>query len=208
VAGAHVRWHFRPVTESVWRQREIGADLFTRRAAFEREALRVIERIFDDKTGRAQQTGRLLALLVVSGKLARAVRGMPRLQTRAIFVFVPEDGARGNEWPAICAALANAGDGRAERLVRDHVAIATEAVDLDRIHKREAVDLDFLSGVRRSLGRLRRRVTIGGVAVSKMERASTMMVVCYIRGILGAEELPSPPVLSRPNAVALSPQGA
>jgi hypothetical protein len=193
VASVKLRWHFRPVTEAAWRQRQAGGNLFVRRAALEREALRVVAHIFNDQAGRAVLVGRLLALLVMRGKVARAMRAMPRLQTRPIFVFVPADAALGPDGEAAGVALAEMGDGRAERLLREHVAIATLPVDLDRLREVQTVTLEFLSGARRGLKHSRRAWSIDGITVTKIERASETLVICYAAGILGACSQPEVP---------------
>jgi hypothetical protein len=186
VAGTEVRWHLRAPTERSWRQRKVGADLFIRRAALEREGLRVVAAALDDPAGRAIQVGRLLALLIATGRLARAMRGMPRMARRTIFVFVPVDDAVGSlRLPALMDAAATA-DGRIERLLRAHAAIAPEMVDLDSMGA--AIELEFLDGSRRSLRcSARRRATIDGVEISWMERASTTLTICYVRHVLGAD---------------------
>jgi hypothetical protein len=191
VAGTRVRWHFTPVTETAWRRRELGADLFTRRAALEREALRVITGMLSEETGRAIRLGQWLSLALINGRMARALRGAPTLQVRASFVFVPEDSALGDEVIAGLPALALSAGGRLERIIREHVAIAPDIVDPEDLSGLETVSLRFLCGASRELRRSKRGLTVGEIVVSKVERLSPMLIVCYIRGTLSAELRPA-----------------
>jgi hypothetical protein len=185
VGGVTVRWHTGPVSEDRWRSRERGAALFTRRAALEREALRVARHLFAESTGRALQSGMLLALGSFTRRVARALRGLPRRRTGSVFVFVPEDDVRDGRWSAIGIALAARVDGRLERLVREHVAIA-DAPGLDDPEALGDLDLAFLSGTRRRLARAGTTRTIDGMPISRMERVSANVVVCYTPDVLGA----------------------
>jgi hypothetical protein len=189
VAGVQVRWHFRPIDERHWQPCKIGADLFTRRAALEREVLRVVGYLVDDVEARALQVGRLLALLVVAGRAARALRNAPRLQKQPIFVFVPEDDALDAGWFADCLAAIDRHDGRLERMLRNQVALAPAMLDLERLGDTDAVALDFLGGAHRALKRRGRGWTIGDVAVTTMHRLSAMLTVCHARGLL--DEVPA-----------------
>ncbi|HUA51662.1 MAG TPA: hypothetical protein VMB81_05830, partial [Candidatus Sulfotelmatobacter sp.] len=182
VAGARIRWHLGTMTEALWRAREIAGDLLVRRAVIEREALRVVHRMARDDTHGTGEAGRLLALSVLNGSLARALRSMPGRPGRAIFAFVPGDAEL-----AVALTADGIAKGRIEPMLREHVAIAREAIDLDRIEPGQMLELEFLSGQRRCLRRTETAWAIDGTAVSRVERVSGDLALCYTRGLLGAD---------------------
>jgi hypothetical protein len=189
VAGARIRWHIGPIDEQAWQAREAGANLFIRRAAIEREALRVLERISSDRTGRALQVTQLINLALLTGRLARSMRGIGRAPAGTVFVFVPEDAALPAVWVGAWLGLAKDRDGRLERLLRDHVAIAPRSVHPDRLRTMPPLELAFLSGARRRLSGAESKPRIGDVTISRIERVSAGIIMCYILGVLSPDEL-------------------
>ncbi len=182
VAATPIRWHVGPPTEARWRAAELAGALFSRRAAVEREALRVIEHLVRRAPGETAAARQLLALSLVTGRLTRALRGLPRRRDRTAFVFLPDDTAlRG--WPDLMTAP---GAGL-ERWLRAHVALAGEWLDLDQLDRfveRPAVALAFLSGRRARLQRATGSWTLEGGAVTRVERVSADLVLCYIPAVL------------------------
>lgn len=92
LVGTKLRWHSRPVTESLWRARERGADLFLRRAAVLREG-RYLWRTA--RTAACTSAARFIATAVATGLLTRAARGrggsVVFLPVNAAFWHLPQD---------------------------------------------------------------------------------------------------------------------
>ncbi len=113
VAQKKIRWHFNPATESRWRAREQGSDLFVRRTAVAREGIRLWQA--------AHQLGcaavaSILALAIHTGALTRASKG----QGRAI-VFLPSDDALSSVAPgAIDRLMTPQGMNDLISAIRDH----------------------------------------------------------------------------------------
>jgi uncharacterized surface protein with fasciclin (FAS1) repeats len=85
ISGVKVRWHYRPVTEAVWRARELGSDLFMRRAATLREGRRLFQ------TARSlgcTKAASVLAAAVQSGVISHTARGRG-----GALVFLPVNAA-------------------------------------------------------------------------------------------------------------------
>jgi len=85
MAAQKIRWHFKPVTEAKWRAVEAGCDVFVRRLAAVREGMRVWQ-IAQTRT--CTQSGRILAYMLNTGALARAVKGR-----EGAIVFLPKNEA-------------------------------------------------------------------------------------------------------------------
>ena len=187
VAAARVRWHVGSPTERLWRARETAGDLFVRRAALEREVLRLVVHVSGDETARAFQAIELVGLSLLNGRLIRALRGLPRIPAGTVFAFLPEGGALDGIWSSVWLDLANAKEGQLERVFRDHVALSREADALDQLEQGRDLELEFLSGARRRLGRAAAGMALDGIALSKVERVSLALVLCYTLRVLSSD---------------------
>lgn len=91
LASHKIRWHFNPVTEAKWRQRERAGDLFLRRCGVAREGLRL--RAVAQEMG-CSKAAQLIAFAVHRGILEHAIRGDGRatifLPVNAAFTKLPE----------------------------------------------------------------------------------------------------------------------
>ncbi len=202
VAAARIRWHVGPTTEPRWRPVELAGALFSRRTAVEREALRVLAHLARIDSVRTAEVRQLLALALLSGRLTRALRGLPRRRDRTAFVFLPVDAALRTAWPAGWPDLVAAPGAGLERWLRAHVALAGEWLDLERLDDRSALALGFLSGRQARLERAPAGWALDGTAVTRLERVSADLVLCYIPAVLysgrpAAGRPPSDPVAGR-----------
>jgi len=184
IAGARIRWHAAAITESAWRAREISGDLLSRRVALERATLRVISHMGRDPVSRTAESARLLALSLLDGRLTRALRGLPHQRGYTTVVFLPDDAALAEAWPSGWRELFVVPGGGLERVFRDHVAVGPASLDLDRLASGQSLDLTFLSGRCRGLHRHEGAWAIDDIVVSRVERVSDDLALCYTRGVL------------------------
>lgn len=85
ISGFKVRWHYRPVTEAVWQARELGGDLFLRRAATLREGRRLFHVA---RSLGCTKAASVIAAAVQSGVISRTARGRG-----GALVFLPVNAA-------------------------------------------------------------------------------------------------------------------
>lgn len=125
MAAQKIRWHFKPVTEAKWRAVEMGCDVFIRRLAAVREGMRVWQ-IAQTRT--CTQSGRILAYMLNTGALARAVRGR-----EGAIVFLPKDQAFAETGNGAGSKIPDLADEPALiRLIKSHYVPASfETVDFD-----------------------------------------------------------------------------
>lgn len=125
MAAQKIRWHFKPVTDAKWRAVETGCDVFIRRLAAVREGMRVWQ-IAQTRT--CTKSGRILAYMLNTGALARAVKGR-----EGAIVFLPRNEAfrakgngPGSKYPDLAdeAALIHL-------IKAHHVPVSFETVEFD-----------------------------------------------------------------------------
>lgn len=200
VAGIRLRWHERPISEAVWRVREMAGDLLIRRAAIEREGLRLVAWMgADEHADQLLQVSQLASLVVLNGVLARALRGLPRTRGTEVVVCLPEDAALDSVWITVWPRLLSSAGRGLERFLRDHVGIAQAPVSCDG-GSSEPIEIAFLGGVRRTLRWSGERGQLDAVAVGRRARLSESLVVLQVGSILSepalaaaiAAEAPSP----------------
>jgi uncharacterized surface protein with fasciclin (FAS1) repeats len=113
VSRASMRWHYAPVTDSAWRAKERGADLFLSRAAALREAHRIYRAA---RKVECTVAAGLLAIATQSGLLQRAARPYG-----GVTVFLPTDEAFAREMPGALERLGSvAGERELLRFLRAH----------------------------------------------------------------------------------------
>lgn len=125
MAAQKIRWHFKPVTETKWRAVEAGCDVFVRRIAAVREGMRVWQ-IAQTRT--CTKSGRILAYMLNTGAMARAVKGK-----EGAIVFLPRNEAFAENDRAAGPTTPDLADESALiKLVRAHFApVSFETVDCD-----------------------------------------------------------------------------
>ena len=100
ISGLKVRWHYRPVTEASWQARELGGDLFLRRAAALREGRRLFRAA---RSLGCTKAASVIAAAVQSGVISRTARGRG-----GALVFLPVDAAFDDhpaQFPANCFSV-------------------------------------------------------------------------------------------------------
>jgi hypothetical protein len=136
-AATKLRIHYADPTESTWRQVEFGADLFVRRAAIYREAIRIWQALHQLKCERAAEW---LALAIHSRQIAHVTPASGRF-----IVLAPAD-------EQLYAASESQLVGRAgiNGLIRAHVAVLPDGepeIDTQLVEQRQ-IELTALDGSR------------------------------------------------------------
>jgi hypothetical protein len=136
VAGTKIRIHYAEPTPSKWRQIEFSSDLFVRRAAMHREALRTWRALHELKCERAAE---LLAMAIHTGAIMHLTPARGRL-----VVFAPSDEAFDLIPEQLFEnVLRGSGGHNLEQLIRAHlVVISDDEPDLEsRLQSHMPVEL-------------------------------------------------------------------
>jgi hypothetical protein len=182
VAGAKLRWHFRPVTESQWRARELGADVFLRRAAASREGRRTWRAA---RTAACTGASRLVAVATQAGLMPHVMRGRG-----GAHVFLPSNGALAalgkDNFDHLQSAV---GERDLTRLMRAHFVPSREPVNVVPIEQRlgasTRLELEAADGARLSVERTGAQLRVNGIPIVGNPLASGKNRIYVIEGVLG-----------------------
>jgi len=160
IAGANIRWHFRPMTAQLWQTREQGANIFLRRAAATREG----RRLWGTARSIACTTAaRLLATAVQTGAISRIARGRG-----GALVFMPINSAFAEYPPRLVDHLHDvAGERDLAQLMRRHFVPSEHPVEPlsleDRLGSSRQIDLFAADGTTLRFIRRDGRLEVNGV---------------------------------------------
>lgn len=141
-AATKIRIHYADPTESSWRQVEFGANLFVRRAAIYREAIRIWQALHQLKCDRAAE---LLALVIHTREIANLTPASGRF-----IVLAPSD-----ERLNVASESQLAGKTGINGLIRAHVAVLQDGepeIETQLVRQRQ-IELTALDGSRIRLRR-------------------------------------------------------
>ena len=183
-----LRWHFAPVTEAKWRAVELGSDLFVRRSAGAREAMRLWQ---SAREHGCANTALLLATAAHVGTAARAMRGRG-----PAIVLLPTEEAFAGRRGLVDRLLDPAHEGALIRLMRAHhvpdcsrdVLTAHDPLG-ELLDEREAMQLATGRGAVRLARSPRGGYEIGGVRVRAGAYRAGLHRVYLVDGLL-ADDLP------------------